>query len=224
MENLPDLLRAIASLLWPVIVIILLFAFRDGIQSIIESARSRKFTVKVGEMEVSMEEYNRQQNELIKDLQNQVVELQKAVAEIRPPRAGEPKAALIPDYSVEARARSRSVLWVGDHPARNAVMIQNLVDAGFEVTTASSSREGLSKLRAASFEKVVTDLDHPDGATPGGIPGIELVKAIRQMNDDIPIYIFTSPRKAEQMFDAAGDAGANQITASPTILLALLRS
>ena len=33
MDNLPDLLKAIASLLWPVIVIILLFAFRGGIQA-----------------------------------------------------------------------------------------------------------------------------------------------------------------------------------------------
>ena len=83
MEFTPDLIRAIATLLWPLIVIILLFAFRDGIRSLIDSARNRKFSVKVGEMELSMEEYNRQQSELIKDLQNQMVEIKKAMEENR---------------------------------------------------------------------------------------------------------------------------------------------
>jgi CheY-like chemotaxis protein len=224
MENLPDLLRAVASLLWPVIVVILLFAFRDAIRQVIRSAQSRKFTVKVGEMEVEMDEYNRQQSELIKDLQNQVVSLQKAIEGGQTPGQADPQQATVPDYSLEAAPRPRSVLWVGDHPHENAVMLQNLQDAGIQVTTALSSREGLTRLRAAPFDTVVTDLDHPNGTIPAGsVPGIELIKAIRQMDENIPVYVFTSPRKAEKMCDAAQDAGANQVTASPTILLALLK-
>jgi CheY-like chemotaxis protein len=225
MENLPELLKAVATLLWPIIVIILLFAFRDGIRLIMESARSRKFSVKVGEMEVSMEEYNRQQSELIKDLQNQVVALQKAMEQIhQTPRDGAKPAPAVPDYSLQAPTGRRSILWVGDHPLKNAVMIQNLLDAGVKVTTATSSREGLSRLRAQHFDKVVTDLNHPNGVTGAALAGIELVRAVRQMKEDIPVYIFTTPRKAEEMFDAAEDAGANQITGSPTILLALLKA
>jgi CheY-like chemotaxis protein len=44
------------------------------------------------------------------------------------------------------------------------------------------------------------------------------------MNKDIPIYIYTSAYKAEKMFLEAQEAGANQITASPTILMALLKN
>jgi len=58
METLPEILKAIASLLWPLIVIVILFSFRSQVAGLIETARTRKFTVKVGEMELSMEEYN----------------------------------------------------------------------------------------------------------------------------------------------------------------------
>jgi len=219
--NLAELLRAIAALLWPLIVILLLIIFRKAVTPIIESAKSRKFTVKVGEMEVSMEEYNRQQSELIKDLQNQMVALQKAVDEAK---GRESKEALpITDYSVEKRPATRSVLWIGDNPEKNAVMLQNLMDAGIHVSTARSSREGLASLRARNYDKVVTDMDHPDEPAGQALAGIRLVKTIRQMNENLPVYIFTSGRKAEELFDEASDAGANQITGSPTILLALLK-
>ncbi len=225
METIPDLIRAIATLLWPLIVIILLFAFRGSIRSLIDSARSRKFSVRVGEMELSMEEYNRQQSELIKDLQNQMVEMKKAMEESRKTARedGQPAAAAVPDYSLQAPPRRKAILWVGDRPLGNAVMLQNLADAGLEVTTASSSREGLGKLRAMHFDKVVTDIHHPNGISTGSPPGIELVRSIREMKEDLPVYIFTTPRQAEEMFDLAEDAGANQITGSPTILLALLK-
>lgn len=226
METIPDLLRAIATLLWPLIVIILLFAFRNGIRALIDSARTRRFSVRVGEMEVSMEEFNRQQGALIKDLQNQMVELKKAMeAGQKTPQDGEkPAPAALPDYSIQPLPRRRSILWVGDRPLGNAVMLQYLADSGLDVTTASSSREGLGKLRATHFDKVVTDLHHPNGVSTGEPPGIQLVKSIREMKEDIPVYIFTSPKQAEEMFDLAEDAGANQITGSPTILLALLKS
>lgn len=225
METVPDLIRAVATLLWPLIVIILLFAFRNGIRSLIDSARTRKFSVKVGEMEVSMEEYNRQQGALIKDLQNQMIEMKKAMeaGQQPPPEGQKPIPAGVPDYSLQPAPRRRSILWVGDRPLGNAVMLQYLSEAGLDVTTAASSREGLGLLRAMHFDKVVTDLHHPNGISTGAPPGIELVRSIREMKEDIPVYIYTSPRQAEEMFDLAEDAGANQITGSPTILLALLK-
>jgi hypothetical protein len=50
------LLKAVAALLWPAIVIILRISFRDSSRMLIKSAPSHKFTVKAGEMEVSMED------------------------------------------------------------------------------------------------------------------------------------------------------------------------
>jgi CheY-like chemotaxis protein len=217
MEIVPEILKATASLLWPLIVIVILLVFRRQVSDLIETARSRKLTVKVGEMELSMEEYNKQQGELIKDLQNQVAAMQKSQTQSNPSWA----AASAP---IAARPSTRSILWVDDHPRNNAVLIQNLMEAGIPVTTAVTSKEALGKLRTQTFDKVVTDMSHPENGVPNLTAGIELVKAVRVMDEDLPIYIYTSPEKAEKLFVDAQEAGANQITGPATILMALLKA
>lgn len=215
MEYAPEILKALASLLWPLIVIVLLFSFRGQMAGLIETARMRKFTVKVGEMELSMDEYNKQQGELIKDLQNQVAALQK--------QYGQPAQSY---PAVSPRNGTRSILWVDDHPRNNAVMIQNLSEAGITVTNALNTQEALGRLRTQTFDKVVTDMTHPDSGNDkaaNAAGGIELVKSVRVMNENLPIYIYTTAEKAEKMFDEAQEVGANQITGSATILMALLK-
>jgi CheY-like chemotaxis protein len=218
MEYVSEILKAIASLLWPVIVIVILLAFRRQVAGLIETARSRKFVVKVGEMELSMDEYNKQQSDLIKDLQNQVAAMQKS----QDPRQRDETASFAAEDA--SRMHMRSILWVDDYPRNNAVLIENLRQAGIAVTTSVTTQEALGRLRTLPFDKVVTDLDHPDNGSPNATAGIELVKSVRVMNKDIPIYIYTSAYKAEKMFLEAQEAGANQITASPTILMALLKN
>jgi CheY-like chemotaxis protein len=222
MEIVPEILKSIASLLWPLIVIIILLAFRKQVSDLIETARSRKFTVKVGEMELSMEEYNKQQGELIKDLQNQVAALQKVQGQSSDHKTASP--AFAPGSSSPIHPSTRSVLWVDDHPRNNAMLIQNLQDAGIMVTTATSTREATGLFRAKTFDKVVTDLSRKENEHVNPMAGLDLVKSLREMNDDVPIYIYTSTDKAEKMFDAAQEAGANQITGSATILMALLKA
>ncbi len=219
MEFLSEILKAVASLLWPIIVIVLLLAFRKPVEGLIETARLRKFTVKVGEMELSMDEYNKQQADLIKDLQNQVAALQKASEETKKARGD------APSFAVESvpPAKTRSLLWVDDYPRNNAILIQNLEEAGINVTTAVSTKEAAGLFRTKPFDKVVTDLSRSENGLVNPLAGIDLVKVVREIDEDVPIYIYTSAAKAEKMFDAAEDAGANQITGSPTILLALLK-
>jgi hypothetical protein len=76
-DTLQKLIQAIASLLWPLIVVAVLFLFRPAIIALIESAKSRKFTLKIGGQELSMEEVNQQQQNLIADLQTQVSNIQR---------------------------------------------------------------------------------------------------------------------------------------------------
>lgn len=56
MTELKDLLDGVAALLWPLIVIAILYLFRPAVVAIIESAKSRKFTLKVGGQELTMEQ------------------------------------------------------------------------------------------------------------------------------------------------------------------------
>ncbi|MBT7188880.1 MAG: response regulator, partial [Anaerolineae bacterium] len=51
MEAFAPIIESIATILWPIIVIIILLSFRKNIQSLIKSGENRKFTVKIGEME-----------------------------------------------------------------------------------------------------------------------------------------------------------------------------
>ena len=79
MEGISTLVTSIATILWPIIVIGILVIFRKSVQGLIDSARGRKFTVKIGEMELSMDEFSKQQGDMIKDLQKRVNELQRKV-------------------------------------------------------------------------------------------------------------------------------------------------
>ena len=56
MTEVKDLLIAVAALLWPLIVIVVVCLFRPAIVAIIESAKWRKFTLKVGGQELTMEQ------------------------------------------------------------------------------------------------------------------------------------------------------------------------
>lgn len=216
MEYLSEILKAIAALLWPVMVILVLFWFRKDVRGVIDSARSRKFSVKVGEMELSMDEYSKQQNDLIRDLQTQVAAMQKSLED------GKAKKKK-PATAGESAPSTRSILWVDDHPKNNAVLIQNLTESEIRVTTAATNEEALSLIRAMKFDKIVTDLRHPKNGSVIDTAGLDLVKVIREMDIHIPVYIYTSPSKVEELIDAAQEADANQITGSATILLALLK-
>ena len=71
--------KALAALAWPVIVFLLILFFRPAIKALIESAKSRKFTLKLGGQELTMEEVNQQQRTITTDLQTQVAEIRKSL-------------------------------------------------------------------------------------------------------------------------------------------------
>ena len=56
MESFAKLVSALSSLAWPAIFGILLYKFYQPLKSLIESARGRKFTIKVAGNELTMEE------------------------------------------------------------------------------------------------------------------------------------------------------------------------
>ena len=73
MTDFAKLLEGIAAFAWPVIIVLLILIFRRAVVSLIESARSRKFTLKIGGQELTMEEVNQQQQNLnvVKGVQSQ---------------------------------------------------------------------------------------------------------------------------------------------------------
>lgn len=224
MNTIPDLLQALAALSWPAIVVIILILFRDNVREIIDSAKSRGFTVRVAGNELTMEEVSEQQLNLISDLQQQLVELQAQVGGITTGGRGPGLAESAPTAG-ERRQEVSRILWVDDKPKSNAYLIQSFQAQGIDVVTAFSTDEALRKLSRGSrgFDRVITDMGREESGKFNPIAGLELTRRIRPAAPDIPIILFTSPRAAHERREEAYAAGIDEVTSSATELLKLLQ-
>ena len=251
MEGTPALIESIATILWPAIVIIILLSFRKSIQALIKSSETRKFTFRVGEMELSMDEFSKQQGDMIKDLQIRVNKLQRQIETKsamldEAPAEGMPLAEELAfdDRRVEIRRAEDAhkmpskldaesvtldidddisdILWVDDNPKNNAFLIDSLNHQGVKVSTAKDTQEALDRFEHGSFDCVISDSCRHDGKEMENCQaGFELASLIREKDDDVRIYIYTD-KVDEKMKKKAHKVGADAITASPSELLKLL--
>ena len=239
MENLSQLIDSLATIMWPTIVIIILFSFRKNIQALIKSGESRKFSVRIGDMEVNMDELSKQQGEMIKDLQARINTIQKEVDAIKTPAVKAEGPLESPTEEVTAADAGAtafgigvdtdpfdddisSILWVDDNPVNNAFLIDSLTYQGVQVTTAPTTQDGLDHFNRGSFNCIITDVNRLEGGLVANKQaGFELTRAIREQNEDIPIYIYTG-KVDEKMRQKAKDLGATGITSSPSELLQML--
>ena len=247
MEGISAIISSIATILWPLIVIVIVFAFRRSVEALIISARGRKFAVKIGEMELSMDEFSKQQGDMIKDLQTRVNELQRQIdpksvetesnipttenttfeekrveirrAEDLPKAASKPGAKNIP---LDIDDDISDILWVDDHPKNNAFIIDSLKESEVKVSTALSTEDALKHFKLGTFDCVISDTCRQEGKeTPNCHAGFELSSLIRELDEDVPIYIYTD-KVDEKMKAKAHTVGATAITSSPSELLKLL--
>jgi hypothetical protein len=86
-------ISAVASLLWPLIVLVALVVFRNPLTRLI---RQRDFTVKIAGQELSVSDLSQQQIAMITDLQKQVAELEKQVTGQAGPVAPHDPAPQVP--------------------------------------------------------------------------------------------------------------------------------
>ena len=239
MENTANIIDSVANLLWPVIVIVVLIAFRKSVLGLIDSARGRKFNVKIGDMELSMDEISQQQTMMIKDLQTRVNELQrqiegeapktKAIAaepirEISPPaeKSHDRKPPIAAYANLDLDDDISAILWVDDEPKNNALLIDALHYLGISVSTAASTTEAVQRFKHGSFDCVISDSCRHEGKDFDNCQaGIELASLIREVDDEVPIYIYTDKVDAK-LKQKAEHAGATAVTSSPSELLKLL--
>jgi CheY-like chemotaxis protein len=227
-------ISAIAALMWPALVLIALFMFRRPLRRVIQSAAQRKWTLKVGGQELSMEELSYQQNAMIADLQKQVGALNRVLGdsalsthaaeegEIR----GLPAWRISPDRMsvMEQPASAHAVLWVDDHPENNALLIEQLQQNAVRVDLAKSTNEALSYLRQRRYGAVLSDMGRTENGTNIPDAGMRLLSAIRDSDRNIPILFYTSSFAATEYAEEATAAGANVITSSPTVLFEHLQA
>jgi CheY-like chemotaxis protein len=231
-----DLLPGIATLLWPIIVLLVLFLFRPAVEAIIESAKSRKFTLKIGGQELSMEEANEAQQKIITDLQTQVAEIQKQLH----PAAPQPKSFQGAERSLDAPAPSpgpaaasapmtaavrgaiKTLLWVDDHPENNKYYFGQLSEMGIEVDAARSTADALARIANKKYDCILSDMGRQENGLFNSSAGLDLLRAVRARDTSIPLIFFTSQKAIAESGQEAMRLGATALKSSQTRLLGLL--
>jgi CheY-like chemotaxis protein len=248
-DLLQKLIQAIATLLWPLIVILVLLLFRPAIIAIIESAKSRKFTLKIGGQELSMEDANQIQQNLIGDLQQQVSDIQKrlgitaatpeAAASTQPPSAGRGGAGMPPAVpesnpsasplrehvatpSPPAPAKISTILWVDDNPKNNSYFIEQLAKSDIKVDLARSTAEAMNLLGAHPYDYILSNMGRAEGLLYRKTAGLDLLMDVRAINPKIPFVFFCSSEAIDSYGQQAFAAGATAMTSSPTKLMGIL--
>ncbi len=224
MEQAASLINSLASLLWPLLVFFVLWKFAPAIRGIIESAQARKFTLKIGGQELTMEEVSQQQQNLIADLQSQLNELSKAVEALQrglQAETLEETQAVVPPPREHIPYR---LLWVDDNPKNNSYFLQLLSNAGVQVDLARSTEEALSKLREKRYRAIVSDMGRKEDGRFNERAGLDLLEEVRKADPDVPVAFYVSRRQVVDKGEVARQLGAALITSSPTTLMGFLRN
>jgi CheY-like chemotaxis protein len=210
-----ELIKALTSFAWPLILAILLWRLFPALKGIVTS---RDFNLKIAGMEVSVQDATDQFRTQIDDLQKQVILL----------RAGQKlneassESSKVPAPS--AVRKSPSILWVDDKPAGNAVEIAQLRDRGIDIVQAASTNEAMAILNSHSkFDAIISDMGRREGGEYRSQAGLILLNAIKRSGhypikrtgDKVPFYVYSSPKYAARNKDEVKAAGGEGATASP---------
>ncbi|HEX7147121.1 MAG TPA: hypothetical protein VF512_06395 [Actinomycetota bacterium] len=223
------IIEAIGSLLWPLLVAVLLIRVIPHIPGVVadlrKAMRTRAFTVKVGGVELSVEDATEQLRRQVADLQTHMA---TELAERGEPAPSGPPAS--PGAAADAAAGPvagqgrATILWVDDDPDDNALELAKLRDDGLEVLLARSTAEAMDVLSLRrGIRAIVTDLGRSEDGEFRSHAGLALLRQLREAEQDQPVLVYTSARRVDLDRQDALDAGATAVTASPTELFAALR-
>jgi CheY-like chemotaxis protein len=208
----PEWIQALADLIWPVLAGVVLLAL---LPTIIQVVKSRAFTIKYANFELSVQDSTEQLRKQIEDLQDQVRALSGQPGLSTPAPRRETLSTLAKG---QAPAQGpRAILWVDDRPANNAFEIAKLQRDGLEISTAESTQAALALLesRAEPPALIVSDMGRREGLLVKRTAGLELIREVRSRGLNLPIYIYAGPEAVEKYTQQVLQAGGNGITASP---------
>jgi EAL domain-containing protein (putative c-di-GMP-specific phosphodiesterase class I) len=105
--------------------------------------------------------------------------------------------------------RKRPVLVVDDDVALSWALRRVLGAAGYDVTVANDGRSAVEAIMHRTFDVVLSDIQMP------GMTGVELLKAVRAHDLDVPVILMTGVPTIETAIDAVS-LGALQYLPKPT--------
>jgi CheY-like chemotaxis protein len=100
--------------------------------------------------------------------------------------------------SVIRRVGRSTVLWVDDRPSNNVHERQALEALGISFVIATSTDEALEKLKARSFDAIISDMGRP----PDPQAGYTLLDKLRASGDRTPFIIYAGSRAPEHRAEA----------------------
>lgn len=211
METFAKLISALAGLAWPLIFGVLVYKLFGPIRVLVESARSRKFTIKVAGNELTMAEASEQQQKLFSDLQAKISVIERELkSKGLSPVNG---AAAVP-------AVNKRILWVDDKPRNNSYLVAALEERGGRVDVALSTSDAIAQVKNHNYDVIISDMQRPEGDDAG----LDLIRKLRESGITTPVHIFSSAWAAKNMRTEALQTGAAAITSSATTLLSALLS
>ena len=213
---LADILSAVASLLWPVVVAILLAGLFPVLKRFL--SRSDSIDIEVAGAKVSVQSASEGLRKQINDLQDRVNELEKL-------RDGSPLETLDSPVVARPAAPSNLVLWVDDRAEANVYERARLTEAGRRIVQAESTGSALQRLRNdGPFSVIISDMGRvEDGGRFNSHAGLDLLRQIRDSGDDTPVVFYSSGRGLDLVRDQLDREKNVSYTASPTELMRLLR-
>jgi len=173
-------------------------------------------TILVGGAELTLTEVSQQSRILLADLQDQILNIQKAVPSAVPPTSPEDAVRRAGPPNV------RSILWVDDNPKNNSFIVERLTNRGIQVTQVLSTNEALSLMKTRSYDRVISDMGRQESGGYNTSAGLDLIRAMRDAGDETPIAFFCSRSAVSTYGREAMQLGAKATTSSSTELLQAL--
>ncbi|MCR5454905.1 MAG: PglZ domain-containing protein [Bacteroidales bacterium] len=94
--------------------------------------------------------------------------------------------------------KKNTILWVDDEIDLLKVQILFLRGKGYDVTTASNGLDAIEDVRSNTFDIIFLDENMP------GLSGLDTLRAIREINSDVPVVMITKNEGEEIMDEALG--------------------
>jgi CheY-like chemotaxis protein len=214
---LADILTAIASLLWPIVVGALLVALLPMIRRLLNQSES--IDIEVAGTKISIQKASEELRKLIGDLQDRVNELESVRGDASAhPEVHEPPAGL------PMQSRSRVVLWVDDRLEANVYERARLAEAGWRVVHAESTKSALERMHnEGPFSLIISDMARVEvGGRLNLRAGLDLLRELRSVGDNTPVVFYSSSRSLEMVKAELEKAGNVSYTTSPSELMRIL--
>jgi CheY-like chemotaxis protein len=215
---------SVSKFAWPVLAAVVLALIWPEIKRLV---RSRAFTIKVGNFELSAQDANELLAKQVQDLQARLSQLESAADSNgepldEPPIAGAPvvvEAVRQSSFAPEA-LDFRRILWADDNPSGNAYEIDALTNRGWDVDVAVSTDDALQRLELRAPPAIlITDLGRKELGRYDEDAGRNLILALRRQDPRIGVIVYTSSASVRRRSDELREIGASVVTDSPSELL-----